>query len=125
MSRKRRGRRMEFLDMIVNLRKDNLATKRYLADKEVELANVESRSANIPPVENYTRSTDRLNIFADKPQQSIIDIPTYIPPSGGDGVSDFVTSYGPPTPAQSSNKNMIYIALGVGALLLFGKKIFK
>lgn len=120
MARKRRGRRMQVLDMIVNFHKDRLATKRYLADKEVELASVESRSVNVPPVENYSRSTDRLN-----DQQSIIDVPTYIPPSGGGGVSDFVTSYGPPTPAQSSNKNMIYIALGLGVLLLFGKKIFK
>ena len=120
---RRRGRRMQFLDMIMNLRKDKLATDRYISDNEVKLAGLGSGSPSTQTSENQNIPSN-LGKRGGNIEQSIIDYPSfkdnYIAPDYLNESNMVSSSFVP-----KNNNYLMYFGVGIVAFLLFGKKLFK
>lgn len=112
MSKKRRGKRMKVLEYIYNLRKDKLATKRYIADAEVQISKNEN-SSNYQPMPQDKSTLGQITQpteYYQNPQ------PTFVPQIDSSLIEK-------PILQQNTNNNFLYI--GIGLLLIFILKPFK
>jgi len=122
MAKKRRGKRMQVLEYIYNLRKDKLATKRYLADAEVQISKNEN-SSNYQPIPQ-----DKPLFEAISQNKSILGQITQPTEYYQNSQPNFLPQIDYSLPEkpilqQNSNNNFLYI--GIGLLLVFILKPFK
>lgn len=122
MSKKRKGKRMQVLEYIYDLRKDKLATKRYLADAEIQISKNEN-SSNYQPVpqdkplfEAISQNKSILGQITQPTEYYQNSQPTYVPQIDSSLVDK-------PILQQNTNNNFLYI--GIGLVLIFVLKPFK
>lgn len=123
MAKKRRkGKRMQVLEYIYNLRKDKLATKRYLADADVQIAKMEN-SSNHQPIpqdkplfEAISQNKSTLGQITQPTEYYQNSQPTFLPKIDS-------SLFEKPILQQNTNNNFLYI--GIGLILIFILKPFK
>ena len=119
---KKTRKRMKVLEYIYNLRKDKLATKRYLADAEVQISKNENTS-NYQPIPQdkplYDVISQNKTILGkiSQPAEYYQNFqPTHVPQIDSSMLEK-------PILQQNTNNNFLYI--GIGLVLIFVLKPFK
>lgn len=122
MAKKRRSKRMQVLEYIYDLRKDKLATKRYIADAEVQISKNENTSNYQPMPQDkplfdvISQNKSILGQIAQPAEYYQNSQPTYVPQIDSSMLEK-------PILQQNTNNNFLYI--GIGLLLIFVLKPFK
>lgn len=119
---KKRSKRMQVLEYIYDLRKDKLATKRYIADAEVKISQNEA-ATNYAPTPQDKPLFNVLDQYKNKTVLSQITQPEQYYPQ-----PSFIPQIEPtliekPIFQQSQNNNLLYG--GIFLLLIFVLKPFK
>jgi len=113
---------MQVLDFIYNLRKDKLATKRYLADAEVQISKNEN-SSNYQPIPNDKPLFEAIS--QNKTTLGKITQPTEYYQNSQPNFLPQIDYSLPEKPILQQNTNNNFLYIGIGLLLIFILKPFK